>query len=94
MPAHTDCVTTFAPPPRKRGGKGSRIDTVREQVVDIDHALTELAAARAEMAAVPDGLNKHQRETAMLEPMGRIQLVVKFCEGVLKQNGWKREPSR
>jgi hypothetical protein len=87
-------ISTLVPPAhatKKRGGKGSRIDMTREQIVDIEHALAELAAARDEMSQVPEGLNRHQREAAMIEPMARVSLVVKFCEDVLRRNGWKRE---
>ena len=93
MAADAEGTSTHTPPeqPKKRGGKGSRIDMVREQIVDIDHAIAELAEARREMAKVPEGLTRHQREAALIEPMGRVNLVVKFCEDVLRRNGWKRE---
>ena len=63
---------------------------MREQLADGKQALRELSRALAEMAAVPEGLTKNEREAAMIEPMGRFQLVAKFCEDLMRRNGWRR----
>jgi hypothetical protein len=58
-------------PTATRGGRGARVSEIREQVIDIEHALAELAIARLEIAAVPPELERKDRERAMLEPMAR-----------------------
>lgn len=65
----------------------------REQVVNLDHAVRELAAVRREMAELPDQLTKHEREVRLLEPMSRVALVVRFLDEILRRNGWERAPA-
>lgn len=81
--------TRRARTPRKANGP---IGIRREQLVDVGQAIIELEAAREEIASVPDGLSRHKRQQALLEPMSRLDLVVRFCQGILNRNGWSREP--
>lgn len=92
------CVTAAndeQPPKRKRGGgKANRISSVPEDVVDLGHAIRELMEVRKEIAALPNNLRKPDRDAALIEPMSRVQLVMKFCEAVLRHNGWKRQEAK
>jgi len=82
----------FAAPARRRyqrrQPKGSLL---ANQAKDIEHAIRELEAARDEIAAMPEDMPKRERCRALIEPMGRLGLVARYCEAVLKQNGWERE---
>lgn len=73
-----------------RRARGMARDRDREQIIDLDHALRELGVVRAEMAALPEGLTKYQREAKLLEPMSRLALVVRFLDEILRRNGWQR----
>ena len=72
-------------------GAGGRTSVIRIQITDIGMALRELDAARDEIAAVPEHLTRWQRRNVMIEPMSRLQLVRKFIDGVLEQNGCTAE---
>lgn len=71
---------------RARAARGRE----REQIVNLDHALREMAIVRQELAALPEGLTKHQREVKLLEPMSRLAMVVRFLDEILNRNGWAR----
>lgn len=78
---------------RGPGIKGSRTPAgkhiAHESLVDLEHASTELATARDELAAIPHGLTKFERAKATAEPLSRIALVRRYCEAVLHRYGWR-----
>ena len=55
---------------------------------EMDAALKELTSARDELARIPHGLSKYQREAHLSEPLSRLSLVNRFIVGVLAKNGW------
>lgn len=61
----------------------------RESLVDLEHASTELAIARDELAAVSHGITQAERSRATQEPLARLALVRRYCEAVLHRYGWK-----
>lgn len=68
-----------------------RASTVPEQIIDLDHAIAELVTARPELLAIPPGLKRYERLQMTLEPMSRLDLVVRFLEGIMRRNGWHRQ---
>ena len=79
----------FVPQRHRRAAR--QATSVRDQLLDLRSAITELERAEAEMAAVPEGLTKFEREKRMLEPMARVSLAERFLVDMLKRNGWGRE---
>lgn len=59
---------------------------VHGAVKNLDHAIGEMQAARDELAAVPPGAYRYQREKALVEPMARLRLVVRYLEEVIEEN--------
>ena len=82
-------MMSFAPSRHRQAARV--VSAVRDQVRDVASAIAELERAQAEMAAVPEGLPKYEREKRMLEPMARLALAERFLADVLKRNGWGRE---
>jgi hypothetical protein len=80
---------SFVPSRHRRAARV--VSVVRDQCRDLRGAITELQRAEAEMATVPEGLTKHERERRMLEPMARVSLAERYLAEVLKRNGWGRE---
>ncbi|NUO49771.1 MAG: hypothetical protein HOV80_13025 [Polyangiaceae bacterium] len=70
-------------------GAGGRRSVIREEITDVDMAIRELETAKEEIAQVPEHLRRWERKNAMLEPMSRLQLAVRFLTDVLKRNGYK-----
>jgi hypothetical protein len=55
----------------------------RESILDLNHAIKELEAARDEIAYVDATETSRHRIAAMLvEPLARLELVARFCRDV------------
>lgn len=59
-----------------------------ESCKDIDDAIEELQRAREELSVVQPGMSRFDLQRVLIEPLGRLSLVKRFAEVVLKRHGW------
>ncbi len=59
-----------------------------ETVRDIDDAIEELQRAREELLVVQPDMSRQDKARALVEPLSRLSLVMRFAQAVLQRHRW------
>lgn len=57
------------------------------QVKDLDHAADEIRAARDELAALTPSMDEASRRRALVDPVARLRLALRFVSSVVRTCG-------